>query len=169
MKCVVHGALTDLPSGATVIVSNITFQHSTSRAGTAQQHQHTAHSTQHTANSTQHTTHSNSTLHSAAHSDSTSHSTSQSQHSTSQHRHSTGKLILTAISIWRSSSIWRSPFSEIRYPTPDKIYPFCTWRTSWIVYSKPSNYGLKNYCVALSGPPLGLNDYSRYFSQLLFK
>jgi hypothetical protein len=29
-----------------------------------------------------------------------------------------------------------------------------------IVYSKPSNYGLKNYCVALSGPPLGLNDYS---------
>ena len=29
-----------------------------------------------------------------------------------------------------------------------------------IVYSKPSNYGLKNYCVALSGPPLDLNDYS---------
>jgi hypothetical protein len=29
-----------------------------------------------------------------------------------------------------------------------------------IVYSKPSNYGLKNNCVALSGPPLGLNDYS---------
>jgi hypothetical protein len=29
-----------------------------------------------------------------------------------------------------------------------------------IVYSKPKNYGLKNYCVALSGPPLGLNDYS---------
>jgi hypothetical protein len=29
-----------------------------------------------------------------------------------------------------------------------------------IVYSRPSNYGSKNYCVALSGPPLGLNDYS---------
>jgi hypothetical protein len=29
-----------------------------------------------------------------------------------------------------------------------------------IVYSKPSNYGLKNYCVAISGPPLGLNDYN---------
>jgi hypothetical protein len=29
-----------------------------------------------------------------------------------------------------------------------------------IVYSKPNNYGLKNYCVTLSGPPLGLNDYS---------
>jgi hypothetical protein len=29
-----------------------------------------------------------------------------------------------------------------------------------IVNSKPSNYGLKDYCIALSGPPLGLNDYS---------
>ena len=25
------------------------------------------------------------------------------------------------------------PFSETRYPTPDKIYPFCTWRTSCFV------------------------------------
>jgi hypothetical protein len=46
---------------------------------------------------------------------------------------------------------------------------FFTWRqeippyyffSKKIVYSKPSNYGLKKYCVALSGPPLGLNDYS---------
>ena len=29
-----------------------------------------------------------------------------------------------------------------------------------IVYSKRNNYDRKNYCVALSGPPLGLNDYS---------
>jgi hypothetical protein len=29
-----------------------------------------------------------------------------------------------------------------------------------IVYSKPNNCGPKNYCVALSGPPLGINDYS---------
>ena len=33
-----------------------------------------------------------------------------------------------------------------------------------IVYSKPSNYGLKNYCAALSGPPLGLNDYSHIYT-----
>jgi hypothetical protein len=29
-----------------------------------------------------------------------------------------------------------------------------------IVYSRPSNYGSKNCCAALAGPPLGLNDYS---------
>ena len=28
------------------------------------------------------------------------------------------------------------PFSETRYPTPDKIYPFCTWRTSCVVYCR---------------------------------
>ena len=32
-----------------------------------------------------------------------------------------------------------------------------------IVHSKPNNYDRKNYCVALSGPPLGLNDYSLKF------
>ena len=37
-----------------------------------------------------------------------------------------------------------------------------TFREPWISKKivKPSNYGLKNYCVALSGPPLDLNDYS---------
>jgi hypothetical protein len=29
-----------------------------------------------------------------------------------------------------------------------------------IVYSRPSNYGFKDYCVDLSGPPLDLNAYS---------
>jgi hypothetical protein len=29
-----------------------------------------------------------------------------------------------------------------------------------IVYSRPATYGSKNYCVDLSGPPLGLNDYN---------
>ena len=29
-----------------------------------------------------------------------------------------------------------------------------------IVCSRPSTYSLKNYCGDLSGPPLGLNDYS---------
>ena len=45
----------------------------------------------------------------------------------------------------------------------DNIFSHIDNRTSLskkIVYSKPNNYGLKNYCVALSGPPLDLNDYS---------
>jgi hypothetical protein len=37
--------------------------------------------------------------------------------------------------------------------------PTCTFSKK-IVYSRPINYGSKNHCVDLSGPPLGLNDYS---------
>jgi hypothetical protein len=35
----------------------------------------------------------------------------------------------------------------------------CPSLSKKIVYSRPSNYGSKNCCVDLSGPPLGLNDY----------
>ena len=48
-----------------------------------------------------------------------------------------------------------------KYPlTRSKLLTWFTPVSKKIVYSKPSNYGLKNYCVALSGPPLDLNDYS---------
>jgi hypothetical protein len=41
--------------------------------------------------------------------------------------------------------------------TNNKLYLFFSKK---IVYSKPNNYDRENYCVALSGPPLDLNDYS---------
>jgi hypothetical protein len=45
-------------------------------------------------------------------------------------------------------------------PQGSHMIPFEECFSKKIVYSRPSNYGSKNYCVALSGPPLGLNDYS---------